>query len=261
MIVIHHVQRLDQDALVAQMRTFIEKDPGRNVLVYVHGYNTSFESAIRQAAQITYDIGFHGVSAAFSWPSNDRKADYIADEADAEWAEPHLAGFLTEIISKTQPDNVFIIAHSMGARILARAIRSMPLPQEGSHAPAFAAIILAAPDIDRDILERDLGKEIARVAEIRTMYVSAHDKALRLSGFIHGRPRAGDARGEPCVVDGVETVDATNVRSDFLEHSYFAENASVIADIYRIVGDRLGADARGLIPARTSGYLSYWCIR
>jgi hypothetical protein len=38
-------------------------------LLFVHGFNVTFEDALRRAAQISYDLAFDGPTVVFSWPS------------------------------------------------------------------------------------------------------------------------------------------------------------------------------------------------
>ena len=53
---------------------------GQAVLLFVHGYNTSFEDAIKKAAQVKVDMPWDGPIVAFSWPSYGDTIDYSADE-------------------------------------------------------------------------------------------------------------------------------------------------------------------------------------
>jgi esterase/lipase superfamily enzyme len=41
----------------------------RDILVFVHGFNTSFDEARSRAAQIVADTHFGGVAVLFAWPS------------------------------------------------------------------------------------------------------------------------------------------------------------------------------------------------
>ena len=43
----------------------------KQVFVFVHGFNVSFENALRRTAQIAYDLNFDGAPFLFSWPSGD----------------------------------------------------------------------------------------------------------------------------------------------------------------------------------------------
>jgi esterase/lipase superfamily enzyme len=38
-------------------------------LVFIHGFNNSFEDALRRAGQLAYDLRFDGPVFAFSWSS------------------------------------------------------------------------------------------------------------------------------------------------------------------------------------------------
>ena len=62
------------------------------------------------------------------------------------------------------------------------------------------------------------------------------------------------------LVNGVESIDATNMHADFLNHSYFVENRSVISDIFYIVhNDFRARDRAGLEPVATpSSAETYW---
>ena len=58
------------------------------------------------------------------------------------------------------------------------------------------------------------------------MYVSARDRALEVSGWIHGYPRAGFTP-PVTVVGGVNTIEASGIDLTTLGHRYFAEAAAV----------------------------------
>jgi esterase/lipase superfamily enzyme len=45
----------------------------------VHGFNVSFENALRRTAQIAYDLDFDGAPFLFSWPSRDSLLSYASD--------------------------------------------------------------------------------------------------------------------------------------------------------------------------------------
>ena len=53
----------------------------KEVLVLVHGYNTSFNAAIMKAVQVKVDMPWDGPIIAFSRPSYGDVVDYLGDEA------------------------------------------------------------------------------------------------------------------------------------------------------------------------------------
>src|SRR5262249_46924146 len=53
-------------------------------LVFVHGYNTSFDNAIRRAGQLAYDLGFDGPVFVFSWPARESLLSYVGARESAQ---------------------------------------------------------------------------------------------------------------------------------------------------------------------------------
>ena len=49
---------------------------GRDLLIYVHGFNQTFEAAALDAARLSDGIKFAGETMVFSWPSRARLFDY-----------------------------------------------------------------------------------------------------------------------------------------------------------------------------------------
>src|SRR6476469_618614 len=61
-------------------KSLASRPPGeRDVLVFIHGYNTRFEDAVYRLAQIVHDSGFKGVPILFTWPSKGQLLDYPYD--------------------------------------------------------------------------------------------------------------------------------------------------------------------------------------
>ena len=58
----------------------------RDILVFVHGFNVTFEEAALRAAQIACNLQFPGTAAFFSWPSKG-SPDPFSYSADGESVE------------------------------------------------------------------------------------------------------------------------------------------------------------------------------
>ena len=76
----------DKDISITAMRreastTWAARMQGQTVLLFVHGYNTSFEAVIKKAAQMKVDMPWMGPIVAFSWPSHGDTLNYPGDEA------------------------------------------------------------------------------------------------------------------------------------------------------------------------------------
>ena len=70
-LVIKNVTKTTDEELVRAAAPQVRSSaryPGR-ALIFVHGFNVSFDNALFRAAQIAYDLNFDGPVFLFSWPS------------------------------------------------------------------------------------------------------------------------------------------------------------------------------------------------
>jgi esterase/lipase superfamily enzyme len=211
----------------------LQRKQSKEIFVFVHGYNTSFEDAARRTGQLAYDLKWPGLAFFFSWPSRGEYQAYPADENTVEWAIPHLEHFLESTANRTNATAVNVIAHSMGNRLLVRALDSMAtrLGNKG----VFTNIVLAAPDIDRDVFLQLAAAIEARGKKV-TIYASSTDKALALSRTFHGGvPRLGDALPRLFTFPGMDSIDVSAVDSGLDGHSYFGDSDSVLTDLYYLL--------------------------
>lgn len=231
------------------------KKPGKDeALVFIHGYNVSFEDAAYRTAQMAYDMQFEGVPLLYSWPSHATLGGYLADGERIKWTIPHLKEFLTEVAQREGINRINIIAHSMGNRALSWAI--VDIAREHPDIK-FNNLILAAPDIDADIFVRDVAPFMVKTAECVTIYASSNDKALITSKNLNDGPRAGESGANLVMYDNIETVDASSADTDFLGHSYFASTSILLDDIQKVIKNGFSASERELETVTRDGRL-YW---
>ena len=203
----------------------------REALVYVHGFREQFAGAARRTAQLAYDLNFSGVPFFFSWPTAGSLSPigYAADEEMVALAAPALRMFLTQILRDAGVDRIHVLAHSMGARVVAEALRDL----QPGQATSLGNVILAAPDIRVETFSEQAAPIIYRRAARLTLYASSRDRALQLSQGFHKARRAGQAN--PVVVlDSLDTVDASSVNTSLIGHGYFAENKAVMDDLFML---------------------------
>lgn len=215
----------------------------KRVVLFIHGYNNSFEDAAIRMGQVWADLGIKGIPAFFSWPSRDSTLNYTFDEATAEASERFLREFLDQIQTKIKPESVHVIAHSMGNRVLLRTINRAIADARHKSGGRFGQIILAAPDVDRDVFE-DLARAYPLISEGTTVYVSRKDEAVHFSGEVHFYPRVGAP--PPFVqVAKVNTVEVIAPRGLLdLGHGYFAEFVPVLDDIRSLITTKKPIAAR-----------------
>lgn len=259
-VVLERVDPLDYDHFVKDVRSRTAESAWPEALVYIHGYNSSFEAAARRAAQICYDIRFGGIAAMFSWPAAGSRWAYVADEKRVATAGQHLKRFLELLAKGGNLRRVHVIAHSMGNRCVLEALRrSCDL---GSC--TLDRCVFAAPDVDRDQFQASLaaivGSATATPARIGlpTLYASAMDRALLASQLEHGHARAGDCRSGILLVDGLESVDASNLNTEYLGHSYVGNCPEMIADLKQMLDDRLPAARRARLAEKSVEQKKYW---
>jgi esterase/lipase superfamily enzyme len=209
-----------------------------HAVVFIHGFNTTFDFAVYRAAQMAYDLKFDGAPFVYSWPSKGQLGlqDYGYDRGSAEQAEPYLKEFLSLVTAETGAKTVTVIAHSMGNLALLPVLRDM----KNAAPPGvnIAQIILAAPDVDRDRFEQ-LAGEIKGIGRNTTLYVASNDWALELSKRLAGSvARAGDVpSGGPLLLPDIDTIDVTDTSTDIfaLHHSGYAEKKALLEDIRSII--------------------------
>jgi esterase/lipase superfamily enzyme len=201
-------------------------------VVFVHGYNTGFDYALYRTAQMAYDLKFDGAAFMYSWPSGGGVTGYGYDRESATQAEPHLKDFLALVLKETGAKSVSVIAHSMGNLPLLNVLRELgpTLPPD----VRLNEIIMAAPDVDRDVFQY-LAANIKAYGRGVTLYCSANDRAMAASRRVAGGvPRAGDVPAEgPIVLEGIDTIDVTQASTDVLalNHSTYAERSALLNDI------------------------------
>lgn len=231
----------------ASLAATISASKQNSALLFVHGYNVSFEDAARRTGQMAYDLGFDGAPVFYSWPSQDELADYMTDENNIEWSTPHLTAFLADFLQQSGAGRIYLIAHSMGNRALTRAVAGLAA-SEPALARKISEIILTAPDIDADVFRHDVAPRLRAAGCPVTLYAASDDLALAASKAVHGHARAGDSGAAMLVLPGMETVDATGVDTGFLKHAYFAEQQSVLADLFYLIREQARAGQRFLDP-------------
>ncbi len=198
---------------------FVPKRP-RQVLVYVHGYYTSFVTAVETALALKKGLQFPGPAIVYSWPSRKTSAlAYRTDEDNAKWSMPHFTNFLGNINKAFPGMAVSLAGYSLGSRFVTEGIAFFR--REGCT-NCFGRAVLFAPDVFTADLrsaltasnlcsEKPLTNPIASAPVL--LYVSNNDRALRQSEKFHGNQRAGQAGGDLILCNGVDTVDVSYLKS------------------------------------------------
>jgi esterase/lipase superfamily enzyme len=245
-VLLQSVTPLSGGGFVDALRRQVRSAPSRDVFIFVHGFNTSFEDAARRTAQLAYDLDFDGTPMMYAWPSQASTAAYTVDEAAVGISGRKLATFLETVAQQSGAERIHLIAHSMGNRALLEAMQTYlgKRPPEARRRQ-FGQIVFTAPDVDRDFFVDTL-QQLREAADRVTLYASNNDLALRTSQAIHGAPRAGQAGSGIITMTGLDSIDMSEVKADMLGHGYFASDAGAIYDLFRLLW-------RGEPPPRRCG--------
>jgi len=258
---VRNVRTLDREAFIKRLGKAVEASPGHKLMIFAHGYNEAFPDASRRVAQFASDLKFPGPVVLFSWPSQGSLTGYTVDETNAEWAESHFVELMTAMLEQVPVQSIYVVGHSMGNRIIGNAMITLSGERLESDLMLFREIIMIAPDIDADVFQMDMAPRLARTGIHITLYASSRDRALMASKAFHSYPRAGDSGEALVVVDGMETIDASDVSGGLIGHSYFAEDRRIMEDIFGLLQTGQRADDRFGLEAVETGQGRYWTFR
>ncbi len=212
---------------------------GRDVLIYVHGYNETFETAATSAAELSDGVGFAGATVAFSWPSNAAFFDYGYDRESALWSRDAFQEVLEALLRNATIGRVHIVAHSMGCLLTLETMRQL-WSQSGSGdlAARAGAVVFASPDIDVDLFATSLPR-IGPLARHITVIFATNDRALAVSRQLAGGvPRVGAADRAVLEPLGVTVADASDYGGGILRHDLFLTDADVQGVVRRAIERR-----------------------
>jgi esterase/lipase superfamily enzyme len=258
---IQQIQDIQQGGFSPQAVTDLSA-PGRNLLVFIHGFDNSFENAITRAAFNREWFAASGVAAAdttvvaFAWPSLGQLisfplpwGDYKKDQTMAGQSGFHLMSFFTNLLplmqqARANGSRVFLLAHSMGNWALQAAVESW-FSHGNGDALLFDEAFLAAADEQFntfDFPEPGRLSSLYRLAHRISIYFSGADQVLKVSELVNlGAERLGQdgpdnrtdtTRFPPAQYRMVDCAGFTDYAIDFASsHQYYRRSPGVRTDI------------------------------
>lgn len=228
--------RLDRlEPISADVGDLVAQAGGGDVLIYVHGFKQTFETAVLDAAHLSDGIRFRGRTMVFSWPSKAGLFDYAYDRDSAMWSRDDFERVLAALVSAPGPGRVHIVAHSMGTMLSLESLRQLYARYGDTVTSKIGAVVFAAPDIDMDVFSSAIHR-IGPLAGKITVIAATNDRALALSGQIAGgMTRVGAAEKAVIAQLGVRVVDASQEGWGLINHDLFLSNAEVQRVIRRSI--------------------------
>ncbi|MQB07705.1 alpha/beta fold hydrolase [Agrobacterium tumefaciens] len=236
------VTRVRQIATVREGRAWFRQHiEGGHALVFVHGFNNTYEDSVFRLAQIVHDSGMKATPILFTWPSRASLFGYEYDKESTNYSRTALEQALRILAHDPQVKDITVLAHSMGTWLAMESLRQMGI-RDGRVEPKINNVILASPDIDIDVFAKQF-VEMGAPKPKFTIFVSQDDRALAASSFITGRvSRLGaiNPTAEPYRSKlenaGITAIDLTKVKTgDSLHHGKFAESPEIV----QLIGKRL----------------------
>jgi esterase/lipase superfamily enzyme len=237
-------------------------DPGRNLLVFVHGFDNTFENAITRAAFNQQWLEQSGVPAAstavvaFAWPSAGKligipfpDSAYRSDQTRAGQSGLHLMTFFANLqplidAARGRGNRVFLLAHSMGNWALQAAVEGWFVHGNGDAFLFDQAFLAAADEVYNTFEFAPLGRlsGLSRLAKRITIYSSTRDDVLKLSMAVNlGAQRLGQdgphdrsdpTRFPPATYRMVDCSGFTDYAFDLASsHQYYRRSPTVRAEI------------------------------
>jgi len=222
-----------------------------DVLVFIHGFNVSWSSAVDSAMALQLMLNRSGIGdkdqkilvILFTWPSDGLALPYVSYKSDRSEAKGSgyafgrgilkLRDFLmrlnTEVKTKNIQlcsQNIHLLCHSMGNYVLQNALeRIIQFTPAGVLPKIFEHIFLCAADVDDNVLEN--GQPMERVHELCqyvNIYHNRQDVALDISNYTKGHPeRLGTAGvAHPALLHNkIHQIDCSPIVHGTIEHSYY----------------------------------------
>lgn len=240
--------------LHGQLSARLALTPRKEVFLFVHGYNNTFEDAAFRMATLWHYLGRIGVPIMYSWPAGHGGLlrGYNYDRESGEFTILHLRQFIEAIASCPEVEKIHIIAHSRGTDVATTALRELNLLFQGAGRDTrevlkLGNVILAAPDLDLEVaVQRIAAERLLVVPERFTIYMSQDDKAIGISAWLFaslqrlGQMLEGDLnKFQLKQLKKLPQINLIRVKAnlDFLGHGYFISNPAVLSDLILILRD------------------------
>lgn len=267
--------------LQGEIRRRLATAQRKEVVVFIHGYNNSFDDAARTMGNICHYLGHDFVCVVLTWPAGG-KGVFMGYNVDREFSEFAVADMKKAIRAISQTEGVkavHLIAHSRGTDVLTSALQQLGIEAYASRSSLSQQlkvknVVLFAPDIDIDVASAKLFGLVsdpdARFGSKKnpngvfpqgglhlTIYSSPDDKALGMSSFLFSSSMRlgqqdldrsdGKAFGEGASSGLMDFIEVDG-RTDMFGHGYFLSNPAVSSDLVAMIryGLKPGDPARPL---------------
>jgi len=241
----------------------LETNETNDVVLFVHGFNNSFEYATQTLSGISHFLKQRQVPIVYSWPAGvGGIRGYFIDRISGQYTIFHLKEMLRTLFEIPEIEKIHIVAHSRGTDVITTAMRELLIEKRGSEDNIkqefrVANLILAAPDLDYGVVrQRLMAERFGEGFDQITVYTTSTDKALTLSQFLMRGIRFGllasnnIKKRDSSILKNIGNVNfvlATDIKS-LTGHDYFFSDPAVSSDLITLINHsaKPGSDLRPL---------------
>ncbi len=238
---------------IARVRQEVDRrlalTPRKEVFLYVHGYNNTFEDAAFALAELWHFFGREGLPIIYTWPAGHPGIfGYTYDRESSEFTVFHLKQTIKWLAELPEIEKIHLIAHSRGTDVAVSAFRELVIWARGAGLNPrrhfkIANFVLAAPDLDVQVVSQRIGAERLGLAlDQAVLYSSPDDKAIGIAETLFASPqgRLGTLDMSELKEADLARVKANSSRVTVVNfrgestgygHSYFRTNPSVSSDL------------------------------
>jgi esterase/lipase superfamily enzyme len=224
--------------------------PRKEVFIFVHGYNNTFDDAAYVAAEFWHFLGREGVPLLYTWPAGyPGLFGYTYDRESSEYTVFHMKQILRIVSAMPEVKGIQLVAHSRGTDVATAAVRELFIFARGAGIHPLQRykirnLVLAAPDLDFGVVRQRLAAEqLSYGFDNLTIYYSPIDGALGFAQTLFSSPRGRLGKLDEAHLTarewdnidqlerGIALIRFEGGTSDQYGHSYFRTNPSVSSDI------------------------------
>ncbi len=210
----------------------------REAFMFVHGYNYNFQEFLYRMAQLVADGGGDVSPILFAWPSEGTVTGYVADKEAVTYSRDSLAHVLTIVAEMRGVGEIGLVGHSMGAWLIAEALRQLRLSGKDRVIERLHHVALAAPDIDVNVFRSQMAV-IGQLNPPMKLLVSKDDQALSISARLaDSTGRVGNLDvADPTVealaaAQNIEIIDVSNIpATGYMNHDRFIGYSAMLHQI------------------------------
>ena len=185
------------ESFAASVNDVLARSVDKDIMVYVHGANSSIYRAAAQAAQYRHFTGRNSVVLAFLWPSAENLLDYGTDVRHAKKSAPAFMHLIILLNEYTTAKNINILAYSAGSQIASPGLAILGRAKKGESRRELrlGEVYFAGADIGIDTFLEDLQSYIDIPRSV-TLTINLKDTVLAMAEWHHGVSRAGRPKAE-----------------------------------------------------------------